>query len=61
MSRELAAATGGGTRPPLACLQRHQLLTAAAAKEGVKFEAGEDMARLTQLVAKHGSAWKVSV
>lgn len=62
VSRELAAAMaaaggGAGTRPPLACLQRHQQLAAQAAKAGT-FDTQEGLARLAALVAKHGSTWK---
>ena len=64
VSRQLAAAmaaagAGGGTRPPLACLQRHQQLLAQAGRAG-SFDTGEGLARLAALVAKHGSTWKVT-
>ena len=60
VSKALAVASGAGVRPPLACLQRHQQLTAAAAKEARQFGTQEGVAQLAVLVAKHGSSWKVS-
>ena len=59
VSRELAAATGSGVRPPLVCLQRHHQLVTAAAKEARQFGTQEGVAQLAVLVAKHGSSWKV--
>lgn len=59
MSRDLAALSGGGVRPPLSCLQRYQQLVTAAAKEARQFEVQEGIARLSVLVAKHGGSWKV--
>lgn len=59
MSRELAAATGAGPRPALACMQRYQQLAEAAGKEARQFGTEEGVARLAGLVASHGSSWKV--
>jgi hypothetical protein len=59
VSRELAAALGSAQRPALTCLQRYQQLAAVAAKDARQFEAGEGVARLAELVAQHGSSWKV--
>ncbi|KAL4425581.1 hypothetical protein ABPG75_009597 [Micractinium tetrahymenae] len=58
VSRDLAALSGGGVRPPLSCLQRYQQLVTAAAKESRQFEVQEGIARLSVLVAKHGGSWK---
>lgn len=60
VSRDLAALSGGGARPPLSCLQRHQQLVAAAARETRQFEVQEGIARMSVLVAKHGGSWKAS-
>ncbi|KAL4438039.1 hypothetical protein ABPG77_004260 [Micractinium sp. CCAP 211/92] len=58
VSRDLAALSGAGVRPPLSCLQRYQQLVTAAAKEARQFEVQEGIARLSVLVAKHGGSWK---
>ena len=64
VSAELAAATGGALRPPLACLQRWRQLAAVPAKEGRLLGAqpdliGDALTRLSGLVVKHGNSWKV--